>query len=326
MIGGIKHVVIHPGKDQEFLKLFGILKAEITKHEPGNVYYDLYRSRKDPLTYVVTERYRDEAAWKAHQNSAYGKTLFPQMRMKFAITTSATLRVFGAILFILCPIHSFSEQTTIDNLKPFRELVDHHEKYQIADLDRGITDLKSLQSDEIEKPYLLGMLYLIRAVAVSVKRGAKDHLKDADIQEDFRQSKANFDSVEAREPGYRYVYCKYAELYRYSLDEAGMRMLIHKLASNSSSVFVKECRAQIEDTGQLYASSGLLGEAKNIYAAIVNEWKPYPEYTLEALGDIEKALGHMDSAKEWWLRCVNEVQDRTRVQRCRDKLGSGSQS
>jgi len=85
MIGGIKHVVIHQGKDPEFLRLFKTLKAEISKNEPGNVYYDLYRSRKDPLTYVVTERYRDEAAWKAHQNSPYGKTLFPQMRALMSI-------------------------------------------------------------------------------------------------------------------------------------------------------------------------------------------------------------------------------------------------
>ena len=85
MIGGIKHVVIHPGKEQEFLQLFGTLKSEISRHEPGNVYYDLYRSRKDPLAYVVTERYCDEEAFQAHQNSAYGKTLFPQIRALLSI-------------------------------------------------------------------------------------------------------------------------------------------------------------------------------------------------------------------------------------------------
>ena len=85
MIGGIKHIVIHQGKEQEFLRLFKTLKTEIAKNEPDNVYYDLYRSRKDSLTYVVTESYRDEAAWKAHQNSSYGKTLFPQMRALMTI-------------------------------------------------------------------------------------------------------------------------------------------------------------------------------------------------------------------------------------------------
>jgi quinol monooxygenase YgiN len=80
MIGGVKHVVVNEGQEELFLKLFQTLKSEITKHEPGNVYYDLYRSRKSPRTYVVTERYRDEAAFQAHQTSPYGKPLFQQMR------------------------------------------------------------------------------------------------------------------------------------------------------------------------------------------------------------------------------------------------------
>jgi quinol monooxygenase YgiN len=45
MIGGVKHVVVNEGQEQTFLDLFRPLKAEMTKHEPGNVYYDLYRSR-----------------------------------------------------------------------------------------------------------------------------------------------------------------------------------------------------------------------------------------------------------------------------------------
>jgi quinol monooxygenase YgiN len=80
MIGGIKHVVVNEGQEETFLKLFRTLKAEMTKHEPGNVYYDLYRSRQAPRAYVVTERYRDEVAFQAHQTSAYGKPLFQQMR------------------------------------------------------------------------------------------------------------------------------------------------------------------------------------------------------------------------------------------------------
>ena len=33
----------------------------------------------------MTERYRDEQAFSAHQTSAYGKTLFAQMRAIIAI-------------------------------------------------------------------------------------------------------------------------------------------------------------------------------------------------------------------------------------------------
>ena len=80
MIGGVKRVVVNEGQEELFLKLFRTLKSEMAEHEPGNVYYDLYRSRKAPRTYVVTERYQDETAFQAHQVSAYGIPLFKQMR------------------------------------------------------------------------------------------------------------------------------------------------------------------------------------------------------------------------------------------------------
>ena len=85
MIGGIKHVVVNEDQEEAFLKLFRTLRSEMAKHESGNVYYDLYRSRKAPRTYVITERYRDEAAYQAHQTSAYGPPLFKQMRAIIAI-------------------------------------------------------------------------------------------------------------------------------------------------------------------------------------------------------------------------------------------------
>jgi quinol monooxygenase YgiN len=63
-----------------FWRCFRTLKSEMARHEPGNVYYDLYRSRKSARTYVVTERYRDEAALRSHQTSAFGRRLFQEMR------------------------------------------------------------------------------------------------------------------------------------------------------------------------------------------------------------------------------------------------------
>jgi quinol monooxygenase YgiN len=85
MIGGVKQVVVNEGQEETFLELSRTLKSEMTKHEPGNVYYDLYRSRQSARTYVVTERYRDEAAFHSHQTSAYGPPLFKQMRAIIAI-------------------------------------------------------------------------------------------------------------------------------------------------------------------------------------------------------------------------------------------------
>lgn len=85
MIGGVKHVVVNEGQEETFLELFRRLKSEMAQHEPENVYYDLYRSRKAPRAYVVTERYQNEAAFQAHQTSTYGPPLFKQMRAIIAI-------------------------------------------------------------------------------------------------------------------------------------------------------------------------------------------------------------------------------------------------
>lgn len=93
-IGGIKNVMVQKGKEAEFEKLFFEMREYIRKEETGNIYYDLYKSRTNPRTYVVTERYRDEAAWQAHQDSEYGKIYFPKIR---AILESINVEYFDAV-------------------------------------------------------------------------------------------------------------------------------------------------------------------------------------------------------------------------------------
>ncbi len=66
----------------------------IRKEEAGNVYYDLYKSRTIPRGYLVMERYKDKAAWQAHQDSEYGKIYFPKIR---AILESITVEYFDAV-------------------------------------------------------------------------------------------------------------------------------------------------------------------------------------------------------------------------------------
>ncbi|HWA91676.1 MAG TPA: putative quinol monooxygenase [Rhizomicrobium sp.] len=95
MVGGLKAVVVKEGREQEFETLFAALRAEIAAHEPGCVYYSLLKSRTDPRAYIVEEQYRDEAAWEAHQASAYGKTYFPKMR---AIIDDITVEYFDVIV------------------------------------------------------------------------------------------------------------------------------------------------------------------------------------------------------------------------------------
>ncbi len=69
------------------------LLDEIRKNEPGNIYYDLYKSRTNSRGYVVMGRYKDQAAWQAHQDSTYGKIYFPKIR---AILESITVEYFDA--------------------------------------------------------------------------------------------------------------------------------------------------------------------------------------------------------------------------------------
>jgi quinol monooxygenase YgiN len=79
MIGGIKRIKVISGKEQEFEKLFHQLRTQVKKHELGNEYYDLYRLPQ-PGTYVVMERYRNQAAQDEHQHSKHGKELFPKIK------------------------------------------------------------------------------------------------------------------------------------------------------------------------------------------------------------------------------------------------------
>lgn len=80
MIGGIKKVKAIKGKESEFEMLFNQLKTQVRLNEPGNEYYDLYRSSNEPGSYVVMERYRDQTALDAHDNSPHGAQFFPKIR------------------------------------------------------------------------------------------------------------------------------------------------------------------------------------------------------------------------------------------------------
>jgi uncharacterized protein YndB with AHSA1/START domain len=48
-IGGFKRVRVKEGQGASFEPMFGELQAGVRQSEPGTVYYDLFRSRTDPL-------------------------------------------------------------------------------------------------------------------------------------------------------------------------------------------------------------------------------------------------------------------------------------
>jgi len=51
-----------------------------TRAEPGNLWFEWYRSVDDPNVYVLIEAFRDSAAGEAHVNSAHFKAAAEQLR------------------------------------------------------------------------------------------------------------------------------------------------------------------------------------------------------------------------------------------------------
>ncbi len=74
-IGLIATIKVQSGKGAEFEAAFGKLQAAVRAGEPGNLQYDLFRSKDEADTYVVYEQYADEAALEAHRSAPHARTL-----------------------------------------------------------------------------------------------------------------------------------------------------------------------------------------------------------------------------------------------------------
>ncbi len=73
MIGVVATIQVKQGQEAEFEQVFKEMTAQVKAHEPGNLMYQLTRSRADPLTYKVLEMYADDDALKAHSSSDHYK-------------------------------------------------------------------------------------------------------------------------------------------------------------------------------------------------------------------------------------------------------------
>lgn len=79
MIGVIATLRVQDGKSDEFERVFAELAAKVRASEPGNITYQLCRSRSEARTYKVLELYRDEDALKAHGASEHFKAAGPAL-------------------------------------------------------------------------------------------------------------------------------------------------------------------------------------------------------------------------------------------------------
>jgi quinol monooxygenase YgiN len=79
MIGIVATLKIQDGKSAEFEAAFKQAMAEVRANEPGNLFYELVKSRAEPNTYRVLEGYKDDAAIAAHRDSDHFKALGPKL-------------------------------------------------------------------------------------------------------------------------------------------------------------------------------------------------------------------------------------------------------
>jgi quinol monooxygenase YgiN len=73
----IATLVIKKGSEAEFERLQKELSELTHANEPGTLVYDVIKDRGKPRTYVVYGRFKDEAAFLAHQASPFHDRLVP---------------------------------------------------------------------------------------------------------------------------------------------------------------------------------------------------------------------------------------------------------
>jgi quinol monooxygenase YgiN len=78
-IGIVATLKVQDGKNADFEAIFTELSKQVRANEPGNLMYQLTKSRTDPNTYRVLELYTDEDAVKHHGGTDYFKAAGPKM-------------------------------------------------------------------------------------------------------------------------------------------------------------------------------------------------------------------------------------------------------
>ena len=77
MIGVQATITIKEGANSDFEKVAKDLVEKVNSNEEGVIYYDLYK--KDEITYVFFEKYKDKEALDVHRKTDYFKSLGAQL-------------------------------------------------------------------------------------------------------------------------------------------------------------------------------------------------------------------------------------------------------
>ncbi|HEY4125753.1 MAG TPA: putative quinol monooxygenase [Rhizomicrobium sp.] len=78
-VGVVATIKIQPGKNAELESVAKEMMAAVRQNEPGNKYYQFFKSKTDENTYIVMEMYDDQAALEAHGKSDHFRTIGPKM-------------------------------------------------------------------------------------------------------------------------------------------------------------------------------------------------------------------------------------------------------
>jgi quinol monooxygenase YgiN len=79
MLGIVATIRVQDGKGAEFEGVFGELAAKVRANEPGNLLYQLTKSRTEANTYKVLELYKDQEALTQHGGTEYFRELGRKM-------------------------------------------------------------------------------------------------------------------------------------------------------------------------------------------------------------------------------------------------------
>ncbi|MCF8470846.1 MAG: antibiotic biosynthesis monooxygenase [Parvibaculum sp.] len=79
VIGVVATLKVQPGKEAEFEKVFGELRAKVKANEKGCLQYDVFKSKSDVSTFVVMEQYASQADLDAHGKSEYFRAAGPAL-------------------------------------------------------------------------------------------------------------------------------------------------------------------------------------------------------------------------------------------------------
>jgi len=78
-IGLIATLRIQDGKGAEFEALFSEHSRQVRAGEPGNLAYQLTKSRTEPNTYKVLEVYKDQEALNLHRDAEHIRAARPKL-------------------------------------------------------------------------------------------------------------------------------------------------------------------------------------------------------------------------------------------------------